>query len=111
MPAEDGAGRASLLPVPVGPPLGTGLGGYEPATCPLDPSQTLVLFTDGLVEHRGEDIDQSLNRLVGIGFEAAPDLEDILDTVLARLDAHDAEDDVAVLAARLQHRPGRARAK
>ncbi|MET9451554.1 PP2C family protein-serine/threonine phosphatase [Streptomyces cinerochromogenes] len=102
----DGAGRTSLLPVPVGPPLGTGLGGYEPATYRLDASQTLVLFTDGLVERRGEDIDRSLNRLSDIDFKGAPGLEDILDTMLARLDARRAEDDVAVLAARLQQHPG-----
>ncbi|MEV6839655.1 GAF domain-containing SpoIIE family protein phosphatase [Streptomyces sp. NPDC051133] len=100
----DGQGRASLLAVPVGPPLGTGLGGYEPATCRLDPSQALVLFTDGLVERRGEDIDHSLRRLTEVDFRAALGLEDVLDTVLARLDARHAEDDVAVLAARLRQR-------
>ncbi|MFF8478882.1 PP2C family protein-serine/threonine phosphatase [Streptomyces sp. NPDC015414] len=101
----DGAGRTSLLPVPVGPPLGTGVGGYEPATHRLYASQTLVLFTDGLVEHRGEDIDQSLNRLVSIDLKGAAGLEDILDTMLVRLEAHRAEDDVAVLAARLKQHP------
>lgn len=100
----DGQGRTSLLPVPVGPPLGTGLGGYEPATYQLDPSQTLVLFTDGLVEHRGEDIDDSLDRLAGVGFGAARGVEQVIDTVLARLDAKHAEDDVAVLAAQLHER-------
>ncbi|MGW0599033.1 PP2C family protein-serine/threonine phosphatase [Streptomyces sp. NPDC002776] len=100
----DGSGRVSLLPVPVGPPLGTGLGGYEPATYRLDPSQALLLFTDGLVERRGEDIDQSLDRLAGVSFSAATGVQDVLDTVLARLDARHAEDDVAVLAARLHHR-------
>jgi hypothetical protein len=100
----DGQGRTSLLPVPVGPPLGTGLGGYEPATYQLDPAQTLVLFTDGLVEHRGEDIDQSLDRLAAVGFEVGADVEDVIDTVLARLDARNAEDDVAVLAAQLHQR-------
>ncbi|WP_309141853.1 PP2C family protein-serine/threonine phosphatase [Streptomyces griseicoloratus] len=100
----DGQGRASLLPVPVGPPLGTGLGGYERVTYRLDPSQTLLLFTDGLVERRGEDIDHSLHRLAQVDFGAAPGIEDILDTVLTRLDARHAEDDVAVLAARLRHR-------
>lgn len=109
----DGEGRTSLLPVPVGPPLGTGLGGYEPATYKLSPVQTLLLFTDGLVEHRGEDIDRSLGRLAGVGFESAVGVEDVLDTVLARLDAANAEDDVAVLAAQLHERsplPGEAQA-
>ncbi|MFJ8531828.1 PP2C family protein-serine/threonine phosphatase [Streptomyces sp. NPDC093591] len=100
----DAEGRTSLLPVPVGPPLGTGSGGYEPATCRLDPTQTLLLFTDGLVEHRGEDIDQSLERLAGVGFASAAGVEDVIDTVLDRLDARNAEDDVAVLAARLHRR-------
>ncbi|MGC9535987.1 PP2C family protein-serine/threonine phosphatase [Streptomyces sp. UG1] len=100
----DGNGRTSLLPVPVGPPLGTGLGGYEPATYRLDPTQTLVLFTDGLVEHRGEDIDHSLDRLAAVDFAASAGVEQVIDTVLARLDARHAEDDVAVLAARLRRR-------
>ncbi|WP_240980663.1 SpoIIE family protein phosphatase [Streptomyces sp. Z423-1] len=101
----DGMGDTSLLPVPVGPPLGTGLGGYEPATFQLDAQETLLLFTDGLVEHRGEDIDQSLNRLAGLRFTAPEDMETIIDTVLANLDARHAEDDVAVLASRLRQRP------
>ncbi|MFI6007817.1 PP2C family protein-serine/threonine phosphatase [Streptomyces sp. NPDC051243] len=103
----DAGGRTSLLPVPVGPPLGTGLGGYEPATYQLDPAQTLVLFTDGLVEHRGEDIDHSLDRLAGVSFETAAGVEDVIDTALARLDARHAEDDVAVLAAQLHERSER----
>ncbi|CCK26709.1 magnesium or manganese-dependent protein phosphatase [Streptomyces davaonensis JCM 4913] len=100
----DGTGRVSLLPVPVGPPLGTGLGGYQAATYPLDPSQALMLFTDGLVERRGEDIDHSLDRLARVGFSSATGVQDVLDIALARLDARHAEDDVAVLAARLHHR-------
>lgn len=69
----------------------------------------LMLFTDGLVERRGEDIDQSLARLSGVGIEGGADVEDVLDTMLTRLDAGHAEDDVAVLAARLHHRPYDAR--
>ncbi|MFD8236452.1 PP2C family protein-serine/threonine phosphatase [Streptomyces sp. NPDC059696] len=100
----DRQGRASLLPVPVGPPLGTGLAGYESATHQVDDSQTVLLFTDGLVERRGEDIDHSLRRLAGVGFTPGSGVEDILDTALTSLDARHAEDDVAVLAARIHHR-------
>ncbi|QOV47821.1 SpoIIE family protein phosphatase [Streptomyces chromofuscus] len=100
----DGRGDTSLLPLPVGPPLGTGLGGYEPATYRVDTDQTLLLFTDGLVEHRGEDIDESLNRLARLRFNASESVESIIDTVLADLDARHAEDDVAVLASRVRHR-------
>ncbi|MFJ9543228.1 PP2C family protein-serine/threonine phosphatase [Streptomyces sp. NPDC101225] len=96
----DGDGGTSLLPVPVGPPLGTGIGGYEPATQDLDETRTLLMFTDGLVERRGEDIDRSLDRLARIRFLPGDGPDDVLETVLARLGALHAEDDVAVLAAR-----------
>ncbi|MEU3839610.1 SpoIIE family protein phosphatase [Streptomyces sp. NPDC028635] len=95
-----------LLPLPVGPPLGTGLGGYESATYELDSGHTLLLFTDGLVERRGEDIDRGLERLARVPFPAGATLEQILDTVLVRMDARHAEDDVAVLGARPRGRGG-----
>ncbi|MBO4254454.1 PP2C family protein-serine/threonine phosphatase [Streptomyces griseorubiginosus] len=95
-----GRGGTVALPMPVGPPLGTGLGGYEPTTCALDETQTLLMFTDGLVERRGEDIDVSLERLARIRFRPGDGVEDILNTVLTGLGARHAEDDVAVLAAR-----------
>ncbi|MGW4564411.1 SpoIIE family protein phosphatase [Streptomyces sp. NPDC004561] len=101
-----GDGTTSVLPVPVGPPLGTGFGGYESATHTLEQGQTLVLFTDGLVEHRGEDIDRSLARLSALDFTAGAGLDDVVETILGRLDAHHAEDDVAVLAARPHVRQG-----
>ncbi|MFF4437724.1 PP2C family protein-serine/threonine phosphatase [Streptomyces sp. NPDC001621] len=93
-------GGATQLPVPVGPPLGTGLGGYESATHVLAPGEILVLFTDGLVERRGEDIDHSLARLSALRFPAGKGVDDVLETIVDRLDAGHAEDDVAVLAAR-----------
>jgi serine phosphatase RsbU (regulator of sigma subunit) len=95
-----GRGGTVALPMPVGPPLGTGLGGYEPTTYALDETQTLLMFTDGLVERRGEDIDVSLERLARIGFRPGDGVEDILNTVLTGLGARHVEDDVAVLAAR-----------
>ncbi|MEU9289230.1 GAF domain-containing SpoIIE family protein phosphatase [Streptomyces sp. NPDC048275] len=100
-----GDGTGELLRVPVGPPLGTGVGGYEPATRTLSPQDTLVMFTDGLVERRGEDIDASLARLAELRLHPGTGVDEILDEVLERLDARHAEDDVAVLAARIRHRP------
>ncbi|MFE5882232.1 PP2C family protein-serine/threonine phosphatase [Streptomyces hydrogenans] len=105
-PAVFGAdGSAELVDLPVGPPLGTGVGGYDPATRPLAEGDTLLLFTDGLVERRGEDIDVSLARLAGLRLPPDPGPERVVDEVLDRLDAHHAEDDVAVLAARVRGRP------
>ncbi|WP_432145681.1 SpoIIE family protein phosphatase [Streptomyces sp. bgisy084] len=45
-------GAAGLVDVPVGPPLGTGAGGYELVTRALTPTETLLMFTDGLIERR-----------------------------------------------------------
>ncbi|OII65032.1 protein phosphatase [Streptomyces sp. CC53] len=102
--APDGTGE--LVSVPVGPPLGTGLGGYEMSTRRLAPGETLLMFTDGLVERRGEDIDDSLARLAGLRLPAGGTVQEVVDDVLDRLDAVHAEDDVAALAVRARHRPG-----
>lgn len=105
-PAVFGAdGSAELVDLPVGPPLGTGVGGYEPTTRPLRPGDTLLLFTDGLVERRGEDIDHSLARLAALRLPRDCGPDQVVDQVLHRLGAHGAEDDVAVLAARIRARP------
>ncbi|GGR51137.1 PP2C family protein-serine/threonine phosphatase [Streptomyces roseolus] len=98
-------GSADLVDLPVGPPLGTGVGGYEPATRPLGTGDTLLLFTDGLVERRDEDIDVSLARLAGLRLPPDQGPEGVVEEVLRRLDARHAEDDVAVLAARVRARP------
>ncbi len=97
-------GSADLVPLPVGPPLGTGLGSYETATLPLAPGDTLVLFTDGLVERRDEDIDASLGRLAALRVGPGQGVSGLLDEILARLDAERADDDVAAIAARLRPR-------
>ncbi|MEU7011998.1 PP2C family protein-serine/threonine phosphatase [Streptomyces sp. NPDC046332] len=97
-------GSADLVDLPVGPPLGTGVGGYEPVTRTLAPADTLVLFTDGLVERRGEDIDVSLARLSSLRVRPGSSPEELVEEVLLRLDSHHAEDDVAVLAARIRER-------
>ncbi|MFI6448297.1 SpoIIE family protein phosphatase [Kitasatospora sp. NPDC050543] len=99
------ADRANeLVEIPTGPPLGTGFGGHEQAIHELNPEQVLLLYTDGLVERRGEDIDVSLARLAGLRLPAAGDLDDLLDSVLHGLTPHAAEDDIALLAARIRRR-------
>ncbi|MFE0192684.1 PP2C family protein-serine/threonine phosphatase [Streptomyces sp. NPDC058989] len=101
-----GDGGADLVRVPVGPPLGTGVGGYELITRTLTPDDTLLMFTDGLIERRGEDIDDSLARLARLRLPARAGVVELLDEVLLHLDGLHAEDDVAVLAARLRRHPG-----
>ncbi|AVH61645.1 MULTISPECIES: PP2C family protein-serine/threonine phosphatase [Streptomyces] len=97
-------GTGELVHLPVGPPLGTGVGGYQRVTRALTPDDTLVMFTDGLVEHRGEDIDESLDRLAGLRLHPKASVDELLEEVLLKLDARHAEDDVAVLVARIRRR-------
>ncbi|MFF0509041.1 SpoIIE family protein phosphatase [Streptomyces fimicarius] len=98
---DPGAAGARVVPVPVGPPLGTGFGGYRTASVPCGPGTVLFMYTDGLVERRGEDIDVSVRRLASLTMRPGGRLEDLLDQVLDRFGA-DAEDDIAVLASRIR---------
>ncbi|RKE18853.1 SpoIIE family protein phosphatase [Streptomyces sp. TLI_171] len=97
-------GGVSLIPVEPGPPLGTGLKGYAPSTVVLPPDHTLLLFTDGLVERRDEDIDRSLARLAALRLPAGASPARLLDAVLAGAPAP-TEDDIALLAAAPVHPP------
>lgn len=94
------SGPAQFVHVPIGPPLGSGVGRYTTSTVTLPPGGTLVAYTDGLVERRGEDIDLSLHRL-RTTVEALPTagLEEFLGSVLVAMDGA-GDDDVAVLAVR-----------
>ncbi|WP_328784457.1 SpoIIE family protein phosphatase [Streptomyces canus] len=94
-----------LADLPVGPPLGTGFGGYESRHCPLPPGTLLLAYTDGLVERRGEDIDTGLAALAHAPVAAGNALPDILNTVLDRLAPANSEDDVTLLAARTLREP------
>jgi serine phosphatase RsbU (regulator of sigma subunit) len=60
----DPDGSASFVAVPVAPPVGTGRGAGAPATTvPFAPGSVIALYTDGLIERRGESIDIGLERL------------------------------------------------
>ena len=89
-----------LVSIPTGPPLGTGIGGYRQAIVDLRPEEVVLIYTDGLVERRGEDIDVSLARLASLSLPATGGLEDLLDDALRLIAPPTAEDDIAVLAAR-----------
>ncbi len=56
-------GEARLLDVEPGPPLGVPGGSYRETSTHLEAGDTLVLYTDGLVENREESLDAGLERL------------------------------------------------
>ncbi|MFK4688012.1 hypothetical protein RKD22_000947 [Streptomyces pristinaespiralis] len=68
----DAAGDAEYLDVPVGAPLGAGVIPYDPAKVTLPPASRLLLYTDGLIKSRADDIDVQLARLRKAVSGAAP---------------------------------------
>ncbi|GIG30728.1 SpoIIE family protein phosphatase [Cellulomonas marina] len=106
-------GRAELLARPSDILLGlvTGADRHD-HVAELDPGSLLLLYTDGLVERRGEGLTQGLERLrtTAEGLAGLPTGE-FCDRLIAAL-APDAQDDVALLAVRLhpedQERPAEA---
>ncbi|WP_432498859.1 SpoIIE family protein phosphatase [Kineococcus gypseus] len=76
----------------------------------LEPGSTVLLYTDGLVERRGQSLDEGLDLLRATLRELAagePDLDALCDGLLARMLPAQPEDDVALVAVRLhpQDRP------
>ncbi|MFF0459731.1 PP2C family protein-serine/threonine phosphatase [Streptomyces mexicanus] len=95
----------SLAPAQHGIPVGVDPSLPRPDhTHPLPPASTLVLFTDGLIERRGQDIDTGLRELAvrAAGLATAP-LERMCDALINRQDVYD--DDVALLALRIPDAP------
>ncbi|MGA5037024.1 SpoIIE family protein phosphatase [Streptomyces capoamus] len=99
-------GSCRLLDQATDPPLGA-----RPEHVPRPqanttylPGDTLVLYTDGLIERRDEDIDAGLTRLTSTlatctGFGA----EHLADALLSRLGlAGGADDDIAIVVVRLE---------
>jgi serine phosphatase RsbU (regulator of sigma subunit)/anti-sigma regulatory factor (Ser/Thr protein kinase) len=100
-------GSNELLDVSPAPPLGVGTGPIQSRTLPIEDGSLLVLYTDGLVEKRTQDIDVGLNRLRDIFTPATVDLplEELCRATLAGVYADQQRDDIAVLIARLRSIP------
>ncbi|OKJ73959.1 SpoIIE family protein phosphatase [Streptomyces sp. CB02460] len=102
---DPGPAGTRICDVPAAPPLGTGFGGYRSTVMECGPGTVLFMYTDGLVERRGEDIDASVARLGALTLPDNGDLETFLDRVLERF-GPGAEDDIAVMASRTRVEPG-----
>ncbi|SFB90093.1 SpoIIE family protein phosphatase [Streptomyces aidingensis] len=135
-----GLWRARTLHLPEGMPLGLEDARFEERRIDMPDGAILVLYTDGLIERRGSDIDEGLERMrtvLGRTTGDTPPLEDLCDRVLTALTPdgtgtvtgtgaqppadttrdraaampapvprQGAEDDIALLAARLGGLPG-----
>ncbi|MEU5884731.1 SpoIIE family protein phosphatase [Spirillospora sp. NPDC047279] len=98
---------ATLLDVPPAPPLGVGEGPVVSREFTIDDGALLVLYTDGLVENRGRDIDDGLARLrrtFGRGAAGRP-LAELCQASLDGVYDDQHRDDIAMLVARLGRIP------
>ncbi|MFB7454582.1 SpoIIE family protein phosphatase [Streptomyces sp. NPDC056194] len=94
-------GGCRRLPVVGGLPLGLsaefGRIDYPVTTLELDPGQTLMLYTDGLVEKPGADLDEGLQWLSSLVRRGPSDLQQLADHLCDVVADRGGEDDVAIL--------------
>jgi serine phosphatase RsbU (regulator of sigma subunit)/anti-sigma regulatory factor (Ser/Thr protein kinase) len=93
-------GTVDFPDAPAGLPLGIGGLPFESVELQLPQGSRLVLFTDGLVERRDQDIDTGLQLLRDALEHADPAPEETCDAVLEALLPARQSDDIALLVAR-----------
>ena len=92
-------GSSSYLTRVNGPPLGAGIrGAYESSRIRLEPGATLLLYTDGLIERRGERLSQGEAALAEAAASAPDNPELACGAIIAKLtEGDEIADDVAML--------------
>ncbi|MET8949023.1 SpoIIE family protein phosphatase [Streptomyces sp. NPDC004542] len=99
---RDETGTVHRADEPTGPPLGTGGWMHASGSVPLSPGSTAVLYTDGLVERRNQDLDEGIAALERALAGATGTPQVICDRLVRSAGVTaDHDDDVAVLV--LQH--------
>jgi PAS domain S-box-containing protein len=92
-------GTARLVPLATGPPLGVGGLPFEATGMELPEGSVVALYTDGLVDDRGRDVDHALAELCRALAAPAASLDARCDTVLKAVMPEEPSDDVALLLA------------
>ena len=88
--------RPEFVATPVGPPLGTGSSAYESCEFTMPVGSTLILYTDGLIERRTEDIATGMDRLARtVAPMSSVPLQTMVGEVLRGLNDPTASDDIA----------------
>ncbi|WP_262062956.1 SpoIIE family protein phosphatase [Streptomyces sp. STR69] len=104
---RDETGTVQRADEPTGPPLGTGGWIHSSGTIPLSPGSTAVLYTDGLVERRDEDLDEGIASLERALAGATGTPQVVCDRLVRSLGVTaDHDDDVAVLVVQHPTRTG-----
>jgi serine phosphatase RsbU (regulator of sigma subunit) len=96
--------RAEYATIPVGIPIGAGEpSDYRSTSFQVPPRATLLAFTDGLIERRGEVLDVGLERLARAATAPAASLDELVGDLVQRLSCDDHADDTALVAVRWEH--------
>ncbi|MEV8531334.1 SpoIIE family protein phosphatase [Streptomyces sp. NPDC051211] len=94
-------GDCRRLPVEGGMPLGLsaefGRLEYPVTTVELDPGETVLLCTDGLVEQPGADLDDGIQLLTSMIRSGPSDLQLLADRLCEAIDERGGDDDMALL--------------
>ncbi|GGW46853.1 magnesium or manganese-dependent protein phosphatase [Streptomyces lucensis JCM 4490] len=94
-------GTCCRVPVEGGLPLGLsaefGRLEYPVTTLELDPGDTLLLCTDGLVEQPGTDLDDSMRGLTDLITKGPDDVRALADRLIRMAEERGGDDDVALL--------------
>jgi anti-sigma regulatory factor (Ser/Thr protein kinase)/putative methionine-R-sulfoxide reductase with GAF domain len=100
-------GKSDYITVPGSVPLGgVRFPRYEEVSVEVPPGAGLVLYTDGIVERRGEPLDEGLTGLRELVDDEDGDAEKLCDRVLdGMLPAGSIEDDAALLVAATSELP------
>ncbi|MGP0034677.1 MAG: PP2C family protein-serine/threonine phosphatase [Solirubrobacteraceae bacterium] len=90
-------GGGTFIHGEIGVPIGVRSGvSYTSTGVDAPPAATLLAFTDGLVERRGETIDTGLARLERLATSHPADLDDLLDRLITDLRSDGGDDDTAI---------------
>ena len=94
-------GQSRFVSTSIGVPIGVQPHQpYASTTISVPEAATLVVFTDGLIERRGEVIDIGLQRLRETAGQAHASLDELLEDLTANLPPDGPADDTAILGVR-----------